>query len=137
MNRKSPYELYSTIKEGDKLLELLSCSTLSLSCAMANRYTPEDRMPTLEDIKRGIHFYHEGYRSLKDMNKVVRFMFNVRKYRYFTKKERVPLKKIKTLGGERAIICVLGHYIYVENDNYYSFFNNDNDLVVAIWFLGD
>lgn len=32
-------------------------------------------------------------------------------------------------------VCLLGHYIYIDNDNYYSFFDNDEDEVVCIWWL--
>ena len=80
----------------------------------------------------------QGYCSLVDMTKALSdiFLFD---YIYYTKDERFYLKDIESLskryGMKKAIICVRGHYIYVDDDTYYSFFPNLGDEVIAIWFL--
>lgn len=35
----------------------------------------------------------------------------------------------------RAAVCVLGHFIYVNGEDYWSFFNNENDPVVCVWYI--
>ena len=36
---------------------------------------------------------------------------------------------------QKAIICLLGHYIYAERENYWLFFDNETDPVVCVWWL--
>lgn len=76
---------------------------------------------------------NDGYCTLKEINSCIRKNFKVKKYFYFPRDKRRLLKEIAIPG--KAIICVYGHYIYVNEDTYYSFFNNDDDPVVAIWFI--
>ena len=75
----------------------------------------------------------DGYMTLRDMNTYVRQNLSVAKRTDYRRGERPLLKDLKVDG--RAIVCVLGHYVFVEEDRYYSFYRNDNDEVVAIWFL--
>ena len=137
MIRKDPFEKITTVKKEDGVLEQLSCSTLSILMAMFGK--PENELPplpTLEQIGQGITLYTDGYRSLTSMNKSVRYFCHVKQYKYFKKSDRKNLKDFD-FTNKKAIVCVLGHYVYVENNTYYSFFDNDNDKVVAIWYLGD
>lgn len=139
MIRHDPYELFDeeTQERVEGTLEMFSCSTLCLSMAIKRVIAEKGKeipTPTLEDIKNGISFYVEGYRKLSDMNKTVKWYFPNAKYHYFKKNERVNLDKIGN-NLNKAIICVKGHYIYVEEDKYYSFFDNLEDEVVAIWVL--
>lgn len=137
MIRKTPFEKINTIKEDDDILEHFSCSTLSLLMAMVGKTEKElPPLPTLQQIGQGIKLYNEGYRSLRDMNKSVRYFCNVECYKYFKKSDRLNLEDFD-FNNKKAIVCVLGHYVYVENNVYYSFFDNDKDKVVAIWYLGD
>ena len=46
-------------------------------------------------------------------------------------------KTLKEFHLENAIVCCYGHFIYLNGDNYYSFFDNENDKVVAVWELKD
>lgn len=77
----------------------------------------------------------DGYMTLEDMNRYVRSNLHVAKRVYYKRGQRPKLCELECNG--RAIICVLGHYIYVEDEKYYSFFDNLNDDVISIWFLKD
>lgn len=72
-----------------------------------------------------------GYMTLKKMNKLVRSMCKVKKRTEYRRGER-PILKNFSLDG-KAIICVLGHYVYAENNQYHSCFEVDNAEVVAVW----
>ena len=76
-----------------------------------------------------------GYMTLQNANKFIRENLPVRKYQYYTKKERPLLKDLLIKNDEKCIICVYGHYIYVDGTDYWSFFNNMDDKVVAVWYL--
>jgi hypothetical protein len=100
-------------------LQGLPCSNVAVSCALGETI-----------IYKTSH--NDGWMTLKDNNKFVREYLNVRRYRYFKRGER-PLLKDLTL--DKAIVCVYGHLIYLEGSNYWSFFDNESDEVVAYWEL--
>lgn len=75
-----------------------------------------------------------GYLTLRDMNKFVRALLPIKKRKDFKRKERPLLKELEPC---RAVVCVVGHYLYMDYDKYYSFFDNENDEVVAMWILDD
>lgn len=75
----------------------------------------------------------EGYCNLKNANRCIRLLFKVKKYTYYKRSERFKLKDLKIDGIN--IICVNGHYISTNYKEYYSFFDNSNDEVIAIWQL--
>ena len=80
-------------------------------------------------------FVSEGYMSLADMTKVIKeFFIQFKVYKYFKKNIRPFLRQLDFKDKE-AIACVEGHYIYIKNNVYYSFFDNNNDKVVAVWYL--
>lgn len=74
-----------------------------------------------------------GYVTLSEANRFIRANLNVRKRMDFKRGSR-PLLKDLNLNG-KAIVCVLGHYLYLNHETYYSFFDNENDEVVAVWEL--
>ena len=79
----------------------------------------------------------DGYCSLADANKYIRSMFNVKKRTDFRRGERPTLKELikgQMITGP-TIICVLGHFLYADDDTYWSFFKNGNDDVVTVWEL--
>lgn len=79
----------------------------------------------------------EGFATLRNANAEIRKHCNVAKYEYFKRNERVSLQEYSYNKTGRAIICVLGHFLYADFDKeeYYSFFDNDDDMVVAVWHL--
>lgn len=103
----------------DKSLEGLPCSSVAISCALGRKVV----LPTSHD---------DGYMTLKDNNRHVREHLSVARYKYFKRGER-PL--LRELDLEKAIVCVYGHLIYVQGREYYSFFDNEDDEVVAYWEL--
>lgn len=74
-----------------------------------------------------------GYCSLKEANRVIRALFDVKKYLYFKRSERKKLGSLELEGVN--IVCCKGHYISTNGNEYYSFFNNEDDDVIAIWQL--
>lgn len=117
------------------------CSICAVKTAIElSMWCPWD--PEEEDIRyfkmpEDINIKSDGYVTLKDMNKLVRKNFDVTKRLTFKRGERPTLKDfIRDNPYETAIICCLGHYLYLQEGTYYSFFNNDNDDVVSVWLLG-
>lgn len=53
----------------------------------------------------------------------------------FKKNERPLLKEFLQTNETRCCICVLGHYLYADAQTYWSFFDNDDDKVIAVWYL--
>jgi hypothetical protein len=100
-------------------LQGLPCSNVAVSCALGKTV-----------ICKTSH--DDGWMTLKDNNKFVREYLNVRRYKYFKRGERPLLKELVL---DKAIVCVYGHLVYLEGNNYWSFFNNENDEVVAYWEL--
>ena len=47
--------------------------------------------------------------------------------------ERPKLKDLHLLG--KAIVCVYGHFVYLDHEAYWSFFNNEEDEVVSLWVI--
>ena len=101
----------------------LPCSIVAVSLAKGGQIIPTEVSKT------------DGYMTLRDMNTYVRQNLSVAKRTDYKRGQRPILKALRLDG--RAIVCVLGHYIYLENETYYSFFQNDYDQVVAVWKLKD
>lgn len=77
----------------------------------------------------------DGYTTLQVANKHIRKLFTIKK-RYNYKRGERPLLKDLHIDG-KALVCVYGHFVYVEGETYYSFFDNENDEVVSMWVLAD
>lgn len=76
-----------------------------------------------------------GYLSLRNEDKYIRRFLQVKKKVYFEKPDRITLKEFIRRNKEPAAICVVGHFIFAADGDYWSFFNNDEDRVVCVWFL--
>lgn len=112
------------------------CSLCAVKTALKLNIPPEYKHLFSEMVvPDGYILRKDGYAALNSMNKLVRFNLSVRKRIDYKRGERPLLKEYIPNNQERAIICVLGHYIYQEYDTYYSFFDNDNDEVVSVWIL--
>jgi hypothetical protein len=55
---------------------------------------------------------------------------------YYKRDERMALRDFAHANeGRKAVICLLGHYVYFDGHNYHSFFWNGGDPVVQAWYL--
>jgi hypothetical protein len=101
------------------------CCITAVVCAAPNKNLANN----LEFLpKRG-----EGYATLDAANKFIRTNLDVKKNTKYRRGER-PLLKDLHLDG-KAIVCVKGHYLYLDHETYYSFFDNEDDDVVSVWQL--
>ena len=73
----------------------------------------------------------DGYATLKSANKWIRQNLKIKKRTDYRRGERPKLKDLHLDG--KAIVVVLGHYIYLDHERYWSFFDNENDDVVTTW----
>lgn len=78
---------------------------------------------------------YDGYLRLRDMNQFAREYLPIAKRIDFKKHERPRLKEFLQTNETRCCICVLGHYLYADAQTYWSFFDNDDDKVIAVWYL--
>ena len=109
----------------------LPCSTVALGCAMG--------ITSKNDLKglKSNELKNDGYLSLNGMNKLVRANLNVKNRVNYKRGQRPMLREFahSDSEGKKAIICVLGHYLYFDGRDYYSYFWNGKDQVVSVWFL--
>lgn len=78
---------------------------------------------------------YDGYLRLRDMNQFAREYLPIAKRIDFKKNERPRLKEFLQTNETRCCICILGHYLYADAQTYWSFFDNDDDKVIAVWYL--
>lgn len=106
----------------------IPCSFVAIGCAF-------DFFNRSEELSIPVN--ENGYATLDAVNRQIRKVFNVKKYLYFKKEERYTLESVSRELVGCGVVCVLGHFIFVDFDRqeYYSFFENSLDKVVAIWLL--
>lgn len=75
----------------------------------------------------------DGYVTLTAANKWIRDNLRITKRIDYKKGERPKLKDLHLKG--QAVVCVLGHYVFLDHETYWSFFDNKDDDVVALWML--
>ena len=107
----------------------LPCSYVGTGCAYEN-ITGEKFTAPLPD---GLG--DTGWATLRILNNYVRQYLPIEKKVYYKRSERFKLKDFLASNTKKAGVCVLGHFIYVDGKNYWSFFNNDNDYNVCIWYI--
>lgn len=136
MNRKQPFELWENRGIADTFLSMQPCSVVAINCALRDKNYLKDNC--FDELVDDVKCYNNGYLKLADMNRALKWLMRVQEYRYFKKTERIKLEQLAFLVNPsgKAIICVKGHFIYANKDTYYSYFDNDNDEIVAIWYLG-
>lgn len=105
------------------------CSYVAAGCAWEDL----TGYPFIEPWPDKLH--DDGYLPLEPMNRYLRVIFTVKKKVYFKRNARPLLKDFLKDNPGPMVICVLGHCIYARNGDYVSFFNNDDDPVVCVWFL--
>lgn len=106
------------------------CSYVGTGCAYEN----VTGMTFISSLPEGLG--KDGFLSLDNMNRFIRKYLRIRKKTYFKRAERVSLKEFLTRFTGRACVCVLGHFVYVSGGDYWSFFDNDDDAVVCVWYIG-
>ena len=109
----------------------LPCSVVSIGCASETLHGSFDYGKIKEFSEMASA--NNNYATLRSVNEQVRRFFQVKKYTYYKRAERKTLKEC--CSGKTAIVCVYGHFVFVNGDSYYSYFDNDNDKVVAVWEL--
>lgn len=140
--RKSGCDRFAPVKRhipGEVYVEN-PCSLVAVGCASIG-YKPSSLeffrfMSDNDGLFGSLSYKKGGYLSLPEMNRLVRSVLPVRKYVYCKKDFRVPLSAFLSLyPQENAIVVVTGHVVYAHKGSYDSFFDNDRDLVTAVWFL--
>ncbi len=110
--------------------ELLPCSVVAVGCALG--ITTADRLNGL--ISDDLH--EDGYLSLDGMNRLVRGNLTVKKRLNYRRGERPALRDwAHEHLGDKAIVCVAGHFLYFDGRDYHSFFWNGGDPVISVWIL--
>ena len=109
----------------------LPCSYVGTGCAYEDIYHIPFSGPLPEGLRK------DGYLSLKKMDTYIRQYLSVKKKIYFSKKQRIPLREFLQHNKSPAGICVYGHFVYANNGDYTSFFDNEDDPIVCIWYLNE
>jgi len=107
----------------------MPCSYVSVGVAYENLYGKSFEFEELSGYKE------DGYLNLDEMNKFIRSKLPIKKKVYYKRTDRITLKEFMSTNIEKCIVCVLGHYLYVEDKYYWSFFDNENDKVVCVWYI--
>lgn len=105
------------------------CSMVSLDTAYRDIYNE------FIDIDEIVRTRSDGCLALSKMDMYVKLLFRVRKAIQYTKEKRFTLKEFLQHNMIKCIVCVEGHYVYVDGKNYYSFFDNLEDKIVKIWYV--
>ena len=110
----------------------LPCSVVSIGCAM-EKLQGKFSYDTIKTFSEQASA-NGNYATLQSVGEQVRRFFNVKRYTYYPRAQRRRLGDLcLQKGGIRGIVCVYGHFVFCDNFDYYSFFNNENDMVVAVW----
>lgn len=115
--------------EPDAKYHGMPCSYVGTGCAYEDIYK-KPFCPPLPDNLRD-----DGYLSLEDANKFIRSFLSVRKKTYYKRVDRISLREFLSMNEEKCCVCVYGHFIYVDGHDYWSFFENEDDQVVCVWYL--
>lgn len=115
--------------EPDAKYHGLPCSYVGTGCAYED-IRHECFNPDLPDGLKD-----DGYLTLENANRFIRQFLDVKKKQYYKRSERFTLREFLEYNNERCCVCVYGHFIYVNGRDYWSFFENENDMVVCIWFV--
>lgn len=121
----------------DRIYAGMPCSVVAVGCAM--------KLTDIRDVKDlfgaaltgqyGPKLHEDGYLSLDGLNGLIRAYLSVKRRVSFKRGERPTLRDFTHGFGGRAVICLEGHYIYLEHGKYYSYFLNGDDKVVEVWYL--
>ena len=107
----------------------LPCSYVGTGCAYEDYY----EIPFPGDLPDGLK--GDGYLTLEAENRYIRQFLPIRKKVYYRRRDRIKLGTFLARNTARCCVCVLGHFVYVNGKDYWSFFDNENDDVVCVWYL--
>ena len=111
----------------DRIYRGLPCSVVAVGCALGIGSSDALRALYSDSMHR------DGYLSLNGMNALVRKNMKVIRRTNYRRGERPCLRDFCHGFDGKAIVCVSGHFVYVDNGNYHSFFRNGDDDVIAVW----
>ena len=106
----------------------LPCSYVGTGCAYEDYYGKQFNVPMIENLKN-------GWSTLNNTDKYVRSLLPVTRKVYYKRDERFTLNDFLKSNDKKCLVCVYGHFIYVNKGDYWSFFPNENDKIVCIWYL--
>ena len=112
------------------IYEGLPCSVVALGCALG--ITSKNDLEGLfsDELKA------DGYLSLDGMNRLIRAHTDVKKRENYKRGQRPALRDFAHAHlGQKAVICVAGHFIYFDGRDYHSFFWNGGDPVISVWYV--
>lgn len=115
--------------EPDSKYHGLPCSYVGTGCAYENYYGKSFEEPMFENLK------DDGWSTLENTNRYIRSLLPIKKKVYYKRNERFTLREFLESNTEKCCVCVYGHFIYVNKQDYWSFFDNEDDKVVCIWYL--
>ena len=107
----------------------LPCSYVGTGCA----YEQYHHKPFNEPLPSNLG--EDGWSTLDNTNRYIRQYLPIRKKEYFKRGQRPILKDFLSSNTEKCLVCVYGHFIYVDANDYYSFFDNEYDPIVCIWYI--
>ena len=107
----------------------LPCSYVGTGCAFEDLTGERFTAPLPEGLA------DNGWATLRKLNSYVREHLPVKKQIYYKRTDRFKLRDFLKTNKGPAGVCVLGHFIYVNDDTYWSFFDNRNDDVVCVWYI--
>lgn len=107
----------------------LPCSYVGTGCAYEDVFKKSFTEPMLDNLK------DDGWSTLDNTNRYVRSLLPIKKKVYYKRSERFMLREFLDTNKSKCLVCVYGHFIYVNGNDYWSFFNNDNDKVVCVWYI--
>lgn len=122
----------------DAVYEGLPCSIVAVGTAMGetDRTVVNSLLQDAKNGSFGARLHDDGYLSLDGLNGLIRAKLSVRKRENFKRCERPALRDFAHSHlRQKAVICVLGHYLYFDGRDYHSFLWNGGDEVVSVWYL--
>ena len=119
--------------EPDPKYSGLPCSVVGTGCAY--EYTTGNYFPLNSKTTRPYGIRPDGYLPLDAEDKYIRGFVQVDRKKYYKRGERPLLKDFLATNDKVCAVCVYGHFIFVAKNTYWSFFDNDNDEIVQIWYL--
>lgn len=105
------------------------CSYVGTACAYEDYYGKSFPGGLPDGLKAN------GYLSLEGENRYLRSWLPVSKKVYFKRGERPLFRDFLRTNTARCCVCVFGHFVYVKGADYWSFFDNEEDEVVCVWYL--
>lgn len=111
----------------DNIYKEKPCSVVAVGCALG--IASESALSALKSPL----LHKDGYLSLDGMNRLIRANLTVIRRTNFRRGARPCLRDFCHEFSGRAVVCVAGHFVFVKGGDYYSFFWNDDDEVIAVW----